>query len=616
MIPQFSNNAYASVFLWAQWLYLQYGQAYQTVTTPLYYTPDPQLPTSYVGYSSPFKSWVYDSGVAGATIIQNVSGGGFSAPLDRSSGIHIDYTNGRVILPSTYGTNLSLTGTFSMQEVNIYQPNESEEQILTQGKFYLNPRYNGQATGGIPPYVYATPAIFLNILHNENEAFALGGLIDCTTVFSLSVFAESAFQLEALLSIFRDCKYKDIPMLNTINDPLDGFGDTKGGAGYNYMDVVNTWGAPGNLIYIKDVKTAKVSDKVKMNPAYFVGLVDILVQLCQASSYQHQYFHLIFTMPAFVFQGADVLMSSGTNAGVYAYIDRVQDAKVDFQFPRADPHMLGQFKPANQLPIINYTPVNLTVNYTKSDKNVERNLGILNSTGLATLIGNGHCISDWGLRTYPIYIAPISTQLNAGEIDVVSGALKSFSLAGSLNDVVRGSFTVEALDLQQVPNGGSSVVPSYSGQVIRSKDVTITGIDFTGLGYSGLLIQSFNFDASFNYTPRIRLGEQYPTKIMTDGVASLRLSAFIQGTTNTITGLNIFSAGGYITGTYVFTLQSACSSTEPPTVITFTNPYSQSQAIGFQAANFLQADLSFSVPLTIVPYEATGYGFGPNVTIT
>jgi hypothetical protein len=35
------------------------------------------------------------------------------------------------------------------------------------------------------------------------------------------------------------------------------------------------WGQPGNLIYIKEVKTSKVSDRVKMNPQYFVGLVDI-----------------------------------------------------------------------------------------------------------------------------------------------------------------------------------------------------------------------------------------------------------------------------------------------------------------------------------------------------
>lgn len=284
MINQFDNQLYISAYLWTQWKIQYYGQAYFNVTTPLYYTPDPALPSTWIGYSAPFASWIYDSGISGAVIIQSVSGAGFSAPLNRASGINIDYTNGRVIVPASFGTTLSLTGTYAAQEVNVYQPNESQEQILTQGRFYQNPNYNGQATGGAPPNTYCTPAVFINTLHDDNQAFALGGLIDCTSTYSLVVYANSNYQLNALLSIFRDTKYQYIPLLTVPDDPLNGFGDTK--SGYNYLQYIQQYGTPGNLVYIKEVKTAKVSDKVKMNPQYFVGLVDITMSFIRIAPIQ------------------------------------------------------------------------------------------------------------------------------------------------------------------------------------------------------------------------------------------------------------------------------------------------------------------------------------------
>lgn len=261
------------MYMWSQWKTLYYGQAYVNLTLPLYYAADPSLPPGYITYASSYKSWVYDSGVLGAQIIQSVSGGGFSNPLTRASGMIIDYVNGRVILPSSYGPNLALTGTVAVQEVNTYQPNESEESILTQNRFYLNPLYAGTATGAIPPYSYCTPAVFVNTLHNINQAFSIGGLIDCTTSYSLAAYATSNYQLNALLSIYRDAKYQYLPMLGVDAGPLTVFGDTK--SGFNYMQMIAQYGTPGNLIYIKDVHTSKVSDRVKMNSNYFVGLIDL-----------------------------------------------------------------------------------------------------------------------------------------------------------------------------------------------------------------------------------------------------------------------------------------------------------------------------------------------------
>ncbi len=286
MLAQFDNNLQASFYLWAENRLGNQAQAYITVSgAPLYYIRDPALPPGYNRYSSSFKQWVCDSGVSGAVIAQTVSGAGFSAPLDRSSGIIFDYDNGGVLVPASYGTSIQLTATYSFKEVNVYQPNEDEEYILTQGKYYLNPRFNGQATGAVPPYVEATPAIFINTLHSDNVAWALGGLNDTPTTMSMVVIAESNYQLNAVLSLFRDARYRYIPLLSagaSFQDPINQQGDTK--SGYNYNQYIALYGTPGNLIYIEQVKTSKVNDKIKMNPLYFVGLIDMTLSYMRVTS--------------------------------------------------------------------------------------------------------------------------------------------------------------------------------------------------------------------------------------------------------------------------------------------------------------------------------------------
>lgn len=276
MRVSYDQNLWASIFLYAQFRTQQVMQAYQTLSLPLYPTEDPKLPVGWQSYSSPLKGWLYDSGVTGALVIQNVSGGGFSAPLTRASGIHIDYTNGRVLVPTALGAGLVLTGTASFTEVNHYISSETEETLLTQSKMFVNPRtVYPLATSGIAPYVYVTPAVFVNPLHTRNEAFQLGGTVNTKSTITMTVFAESPQQLVALLGYWRDARYQCFPMVNTLDFPLDEWGDFKGGTGYNYLSLVQRFGSPGNLVYIEDVRTARVSDRLKANTQQWIGMVDV-----------------------------------------------------------------------------------------------------------------------------------------------------------------------------------------------------------------------------------------------------------------------------------------------------------------------------------------------------
>lgn len=275
MLAQFDHSLNISLYLYAQNRVQNTAQAYINATVPFYPTADART-TGYYSYSCPWKSLVYDSGVAGAQILNAVSGGAFTRyPLTRASGVHFDYLNGRVLVPTSFGPKLSLTGAVAISEVNFWVPNETQEQLLTQAKFFMNPRYQGAPTSGVMPYAMTTPAIFVNSLKDSNEAFALGGLNDTTTTYSLTCLAESDYQLKGLLSLFRDARYKNIPLVSVAQNPLDGWNDVKGGTGYNYDSIISQYGNPGQLVYIKSVRTAKISDKVDLNPGLFAGIIDL-----------------------------------------------------------------------------------------------------------------------------------------------------------------------------------------------------------------------------------------------------------------------------------------------------------------------------------------------------
>jgi hypothetical protein len=273
MKEQFVDKALASTYLWAENKVLN-QEAYTNYTSKLYYQPDQSI-QDYYSYAAPFRQWVYDSGVNGANVIQSVSTN--IGVLDRSSGIMFDYNNGRALIPTGYGSGLNVTGSYAFKEINIYTTNETQEEILTQDKYFLNPRYHSSPTGAPPAYAITTPAIFVSVLNTENEPFALGGVDMCNYNMSLTILAETPYQLNSLFGIFADAKHNYIPILNLADDPINEWGDLKSG-NFNYLDLRDQKGGPGNLIYIKDVQTSQVNSKTPVNQALYRGIVDMDIQ--------------------------------------------------------------------------------------------------------------------------------------------------------------------------------------------------------------------------------------------------------------------------------------------------------------------------------------------------
>jgi hypothetical protein len=112
MRETFDNKLAQSVIEWLNNVICNDGGGFVNTGSSLYLQDD-STRSAYKVYQSPWRSWIYDSCVDGANIPSGFynSSGQF---LTRSSGLFIDYQNGRVLSSGNWGPSLS--GNFSKRE--------------------------------------------------------------------------------------------------------------------------------------------------------------------------------------------------------------------------------------------------------------------------------------------------------------------------------------------------------------------------------------------------------------------------------------------------------------------------------------------------------------------
>ncbi len=283
MKTSFNTVTLLSTYCWLDNYILQKGQAYINNTSRLYYQSDSRLGTGYVTYAAPFKSFVWDSGVSGAQIINSVSGS--IGTMSRGTGMKVDFVNGRVIMDASVGKTAIISGSYAFKELNVYFTNQTQEQMVFSDKYYLNSRFGNELPTGAPPnnwdprlkaYNMVTPCIFVTIAHTENEPFAFGGTYCTKAAVTLNVLAENSSQLEGVLSLLADAKDVIFPQIETSQWPLNAYGDYK--SGYNYQTILQNNCAGNNQYWITDVRTSKVSDYAKIDESIMLGVIDLSIE--------------------------------------------------------------------------------------------------------------------------------------------------------------------------------------------------------------------------------------------------------------------------------------------------------------------------------------------------
>ena len=275
MIPAFSHNVTNSFFLWFDNTLMRKADAYQTYTTKLYNYSDARLGNAKVVYGSPYKQWAYDQSITGLTIPTGFLIDGAVVPTG-TSGMFVDFENGRIIFNSGVSTGLNITGTHSVKEINTYITDQPEDNLIIEGKYITNSRFTVADTY-VAPYNPVVPCAFISIENIDNNGFALGGEDETRIRMKAVVFAENLYQLDGILSVFADTYNTNFNIIPMVNHPLGEYNNLKTGlypTGYDYINVNKQY--TDNKCYIYDVTTSKIKDDVikELNPILHIGFID------------------------------------------------------------------------------------------------------------------------------------------------------------------------------------------------------------------------------------------------------------------------------------------------------------------------------------------------------
>ena len=279
MKPTFTHNVINSFFLWFDNFLMTKGDAYKTYTTKLYNYEDPRLGGDKVVYGSPYKQWVYDKNITGATIPSGFTINNQFVPTG-TSGMKIDFDNGRIIFNSGVSTSLNVTGTYSVKEVNSYITDQPEDNLIIENKFVTNSRFT-VSENYITPYNPVTPCIFASIETAHNTAFAFGGEDETKCIIKVVAFCENLYQLDGVLSVFGDSYNEIFSIIPMTGHPLGEFNEIKTGAyptGYNYKNLSNAYNS--QTLFISHVETSKIRDSVikELNPILHIGFLDFEIK--------------------------------------------------------------------------------------------------------------------------------------------------------------------------------------------------------------------------------------------------------------------------------------------------------------------------------------------------
>ena len=279
MIEQFQHKLTTSFSLWFDNFLLKKGNAYTNTTGDFFYYEDPRLDSTYTAYGSPYKQWVTDSSITGATIPSGVYiDGGFSG---RSNGVVLDFENGRALISGSV-TDSAVTGEFSVKDFNIYLTNDTEDDLIVENKYVVNSRLPSGPWTYIAPYDDVVPAVFLSTASAENKPFAFGGMEDTVTQAKGVVLADNPYQLDGVLSIFMDSVNEVITTIPMTGYPTTELGDLKNDS-YSYTATESGF-VTGISFFIDKVKTSKLSDRTRnvLANELYVGFIDFDIQ-------QHRY---------------------------------------------------------------------------------------------------------------------------------------------------------------------------------------------------------------------------------------------------------------------------------------------------------------------------------------
>lgn len=243
------------------------------------YSPAIDTPTGFNSFFAPKRQFCANSLSAPSGCF--VNGTGVTQNLSGSSSMIIDHNQGRVLLNSSYGTGVTVSGNFFEKEVNIYMTNDAPEDIIISNDFIVTgtPRTTYlQSSGELGVRRFVLPATFITYDTSKNEPFAFGGIEDTVNNVRVLVVATNNYEIDGVLSLFKDSAHKSFKIIDYEDYPYGQFWHVKTPP-YYYPSLMTGEAANASYAYIERVDAYKIKDSInrKIGKALLFGFLDFRV---------------------------------------------------------------------------------------------------------------------------------------------------------------------------------------------------------------------------------------------------------------------------------------------------------------------------------------------------
>ena len=286
MKVQYDNKVMTSLMLYVDHKMCHVGEAFINHSGYLYDNQPSHLykdgSYNYYVYTAPHKQLVADYSITGAQIPSGIYvdgihyGVGLTGPRLQSINHQQGHFYTRTAIAQTSSTPRQ-SAYYSVKEFNTYLTSMPEERLLFETKIDLRPKVTNPTTG-LQFHDQTYPAIFLKNMGGVNTPFEFGGTNTTSTNVRAMVLSDSAFSLDAVCSIFKDCTTDLVPFVGSSDLPFDALGGSP--SGYHYANLATSKVAAGQYLYIDDIVISRNVTRgytEGVNPQIQAGFIDFVL---------------------------------------------------------------------------------------------------------------------------------------------------------------------------------------------------------------------------------------------------------------------------------------------------------------------------------------------------
>jgi len=261
MIPQFDNILMTSMLLWLDNKIVTNGQAYTNYQSVFY--PLSNMIYGYYTYGAPLKQMVIDSSISGANIISGIYLNGVFITPGQNNLSGINATEGQLYFSQPISNpTTALSGNYAVKDYNIYLTSKTEENLLFETQYQINPKTYQNPTG-LPIGSETYPVIYLKYQGGKNKPLAFGGFDQTIGNVRAVILSDSVFSLDAVTSIMRDTSRELIPLIYPNEMPFNSLGSVSvSGNNFNYIKYTANKANTDDYLYINEVNVTKTDTRL------------------------------------------------------------------------------------------------------------------------------------------------------------------------------------------------------------------------------------------------------------------------------------------------------------------------------------------------------------------